>query len=250
VAVTVQDVEHAGVPGRVVRLEGSGLFRWRLPAVKSPGAARRRNGGISTPRRSGMIPDDQDVGCSVAVGQLPEFLDGPEIFEETRKRHQRIAVGELKMSQDSKGTETSTPNEAEATPDAVYRETYTEMRHLRDYQFKSFIWHTTLLVAIFGFVVASRFGKMADALSFATIYWLKIFILILSILIAAISWYLIWYWGRSYYRLRHWTDDGLEPTWVKKSLKENRMWLGPSDIYYLTPFLLLVLIAVIIFWDL
>ncbi len=131
--------------------------------------------------------------------------------------------------------------------EAVYAQIYDEMRRYRDYEFNSSSWYTALLLATIGFLIAVRFGGTAPQLKvlLVTNGFLKLAVIVSAALIAAASCYLIYFSSRRYQYLREWVDNNLEPDWKKKTFKPDRMLFGPRQIYYLTQWLLVLIITII-----
>jgi hypothetical protein len=132
-------------------------------------------------------------------------------------------------------------------PSAVYSEMYNEMGRFRDYQFRSSTWYTALLLAILGFLIATRFGTTAPKFDqlVGQSCCVKFLIILLAVVIAAVSSYLIHYSNRRYRHLRHWTDEHLEPEWKKKRFTVDERCLKPHWIYHFTAWVLVAIISVV-----
>jgi hypothetical protein len=127
--------------------------------------------------------------------------------------------------------------------EAVYREMYNEGRRYRDYEFTSSAWYTGFLLAIFGFLVATRFGSAAPSLArlLAQSCALKLAIVLGAAAIAAISNFLVWYSYSRYEELRTYMTKKLEPAW--KEFVPRKHAFVPRYIYYSTPWVVVVLIV-------
>ena len=142
-------------------------------------------------------------------------------------------------------TTPNTSDDKKVSGDAVYREMYTEMRRFRDYQFSSSMWYTASLLAIFGFLIASRFGTPPTFNnSLTNSYLLKFIVLVMSIVIAGASCYLIKFADWRYNQLRNWTDM-MEPKW--KDFKPETIPIKPSHIYHATPWVIVISIFCVIY---
>jgi len=138
-------------------------------------------------------------------------------------------------------------NPDEVKREAVYGEVYNEMRRYRDYEFTSSTWFTALLLAVLGFLVATRYGETASRFEsiLARSCVLKFFVVLGAGVVATTSSYLVWYSSHRYQELRAWANDHLEPDW--KKFKPRMISFTPRHIFYITPWLFAVLIAVVTF---
>ena len=145
-------------------------------------------------------------------------------------------------------------SESQNTPDkvkseTVYGEVYNEMRRYRDFEFTSSTWYTALLLAAFGFLIATRYGETASRfdLILATSCTLKLLVVLGAAIIAATSNFLVWYSHQRYRELRDWTNNALEPSW--KNITLRQISFTPRHIFYITPWMLTILIAYVTFYS-
>jgi membrane protein YqaA with SNARE-associated domain len=131
--------------------------------------------------------------------------------------------------------------------EAVYAEMYNEMRRFRDYEFTSSMWYTSILLALIGFVVSTRFAQPTEGLAkfIEDNLWMKIIIAAIAVLLGAASTYLIYYTCSRYDHLREWTDDNLEPEW--KKYRAKNIPFKPRHIYYITQIVLVVTVLILLF---
>lgn len=135
----------------------------------------------------------------------------------------------------------------EVTREAVYGEMYNELRRYRDYEFTSSTWYTAILVAILGFLVATRFENTAEGFSayFQSSCFLRCAVIFVSAIIAGASTFLVNYSYRRYRELRNYTTNHLEPKWKAEAFKPREYEFVPRHIYYITPWFVFILILLI-----
>jgi hypothetical protein len=133
--------------------------------------------------------------------------------------------------------------------DSVYNQLYNEMRRCRDYEFSSSMWYTAILLAIVSFVLYTRFGQASNSSLSVMISRLefKIIIIVISVAIAAASSYLVYYSYEKYKIMRKWTDRYLEPEWKKSTFNVKERRFTPRHIYWITQWLLVVVITLLLF---
>jgi hypothetical protein len=133
--------------------------------------------------------------------------------------------------------------------EAVYREMYNECRRYRDYEFTSSSWYTALLLAMFGFLVATRFGDTAPVLAqwLAESWVLRVCVVLGGAVIAGTANFLIWYSSGRYQELRRYMTSHLEPKWKTDHFSPRKHRVSPHLVYHCTPWLAVALIAAITF---
>lgn len=134
-------------------------------------------------------------------------------------------------------------NEKEVSIDTVYSEMYAEMRRHRDYQFSSATWHTTLLLALAGLILAAKYGGnisgMKDIIAnHAETKWI---IGLIAVVVCFNSCYAIIYSHRRYADLRKYADDNIEPSWRKRFTPRTTV-LQPHILLVVSQLILLVII--------
>ena len=99
----------------------------------------------------------------------------------------------------------------------VYSEIYTEMRRHRDYQFANAQWYTTLLLALIGVILTTKYGGQSPGIKnvIDENVGVKLIITFVTIIVCINSCFTILYSHKRYEKLREYTDKTLEPNWKK-----------------------------------
>lgn len=153
------------------------------------------------------------------------------------------------MSVDNSTPQEKPVTKREVCENTVYTELYAELRRYRDYEFTSSTWYSALLLAILGFLVASRFGDTAPrfALLLETSCAAKVLFVAVAALIAGTSTFLVWYSYARYQELRKYTTDNLEPKWKTTDFTPREHPIAPRHFYYATPWFVFLLILILTF---
>jgi hypothetical protein len=124
--------------------------------------------------------------------------------------------------------------QAAVSPDAVYREMYTELRRYRDYELTVATWFTTILLALLAGVFVIGFGREYRSPCHSSISLVGTILGVFVLILGLIGWRSSRYAGMRYDELRTFTNT-LEPRWKQFTPRQRCKLLKPGTYIPLIP---------------